>query len=413
MVPPLPMRQLLERWSDLLLDDVPRGARPTRAARESGSLLREPASEEQVKATEARLGRRLPPSYREFLLTSDGAYGDRGGATRLYTRDGREPTPFDSPVVGIGLFPCADLRWLRDVNPNEAEIYEETGEDAEFSSPVAADGHQPWPWTPMADGLVIASDRAPGRTCLVPVDGVEEWQVWEIVKESAVAYLSFRSFLEYEIELREPIRTVAGVREVIARADAGDDLARRRLSRTTAPEAVPLLVERIDPRTGGPEVSGLGRIGTSEAVEALVRLRPLGAELALVLTGTGHARDALADWAAMRELSLLGDPRAAQIAVRTIGELTSLPSLDYAHRDRLRTAIRVLGDSGDAGYIAMLLPLRSRGSDEWIAIETARALAWLGAPEGRELLTDLAQTEGQEDRAATFMLGLMDEGYLP
>lgn len=413
MVPPLPMPQLLERWSELLLADVPLGTMPTRAARESGSLLREPATDEEVQATEARLGRRLPPSYREFLLASDGAYGDRGGATRVHTRDGWEPTPSDSPVVGVGLFPCADLRWLRDVSSWEAELYEDTEGDAEFGAPVTDDGQEPWPWTPMADGLVIGRDWAPGRTCLVPVDGVEEWQVWEIVKESAIAYLSFRSFLEYEVELREPVRTLAEVRDVIARADSGDALASQRLSRTTAPGAVPLLVERVDPRWGGPEVLGLGRIGTPDAVDALARLRPRGAEEALTLAGTDRARDVLAEWGATWELSLLGDVRAGQIAAREIGELISMRTLDYAQGDRLRTAVRVLGASGDAGYVNVLLPLRSRRSEPWVAVETARALAWLGAPEGRELLEELAAGDDQEGRSAAFMLGRMDEGYLP
>ncbi|AEW98340.1 SMI1/KNR4 family protein [Streptantibioticus cattleyicolor] len=40
--------------------------------RESGWLGREPATEEEVRAAEERLGVRLPPAYRSFLLTSNG-----------------------------------------------------------------------------------------------------------------------------------------------------------------------------------------------------------------------------------------------------------------------------------------------------------------------------------------------------
>jgi hypothetical protein len=43
--------------------------------REAGRLGRGPASEEAVLAAEARLGVRLPPSYRSFLLTSNGWNG--------------------------------------------------------------------------------------------------------------------------------------------------------------------------------------------------------------------------------------------------------------------------------------------------------------------------------------------------
>ncbi|MFG2599497.1 SMI1/KNR4 family protein [Streptomyces sp. NPDC048462] len=42
------------------------------AQRDAGWLGYEPASEQAVLATEERLGVRLPPSYRNFLLTSNG-----------------------------------------------------------------------------------------------------------------------------------------------------------------------------------------------------------------------------------------------------------------------------------------------------------------------------------------------------
>ncbi|MEU6768055.1 SMI1/KNR4 family protein [Streptomyces sp. NPDC046853] len=44
----------------------------SQAQRESGWLGHEPASEEAVLAAEERLGVRLPPTYRNFLLTSNG-----------------------------------------------------------------------------------------------------------------------------------------------------------------------------------------------------------------------------------------------------------------------------------------------------------------------------------------------------
>jgi hypothetical protein len=43
--------------------------------RENRWLGYEPAGEEAVRAAEERLGVRLPPSYRNFLLTSNGATG--------------------------------------------------------------------------------------------------------------------------------------------------------------------------------------------------------------------------------------------------------------------------------------------------------------------------------------------------
>ena len=68
----------LRTWNDMLLGAVEPG-RPdtwsddlTPAIVESGWLGSPPATEEQVAALEARLGATLPPSYRSFLLTSNG-----------------------------------------------------------------------------------------------------------------------------------------------------------------------------------------------------------------------------------------------------------------------------------------------------------------------------------------------------
>ncbi len=68
-------RSFLRRWSgewaDSLTDDETRGE-DDEAARRARWLGFPPASEERIAAMEERLGRRMPPSYREFLEVSDG-----------------------------------------------------------------------------------------------------------------------------------------------------------------------------------------------------------------------------------------------------------------------------------------------------------------------------------------------------
>ncbi|MET0788395.1 MAG: SMI1/KNR4 family protein [Cellulomonas sp.] len=403
MTNPTPMSALAQRWSELALADVPLGGMATRAARESGSLLREPATEEQVREVEARLGRRLPPSYREFLLVSDGAFGDLYGATCVYSEDGFEEAPPESSVVGVGLLPVADLRWLRDAHPATAALYAGIGGPCE---PVTHDFADPWPWAPFADGLVIDTDKAPGQTCLVPFAGLEEWQVWNIHKETSEAYVSFRSFLEYQVALREPIESVDELRAVIERASSGDYVATRRLSRTTAPDAVPVLAELVDPRFGVQPALGLGRIGTPEAIAALVRLLPAGVEEALALAGTDQARDVLADWGEFHLLSLLGDVRGAEIAASRLVEVPSalLPG-------QVNSAVRVLGRAGDPRFVEPLLALVP--DDDWTELGIAHALARLGAPEGRERLDVLARGDGPMKRAARLSLERLERGRLP
>ncbi|WEV28962.1 SMI1/KNR4 family protein [Streptomyces sp. 71268] len=60
-----------EEWADSLTDDDVRNADDL-AARRARWLGLPPATEEQIVALEQRLGRRLPPSYREFLKVTDG-----------------------------------------------------------------------------------------------------------------------------------------------------------------------------------------------------------------------------------------------------------------------------------------------------------------------------------------------------
>lgn len=58
-------------WADSLPDDEARGE-DDEAAWQARWLGFPPASEERIRAMEERLGRRMPPSYREFVKVSDG-----------------------------------------------------------------------------------------------------------------------------------------------------------------------------------------------------------------------------------------------------------------------------------------------------------------------------------------------------
>ncbi|MGW5097262.1 SMI1/KNR4 family protein [Streptomyces nodosus] len=71
----LDWRSFLLRWSGEWADSLPDGEKrgeDEEAARQARWLGFPPASEERIAAVEERLGRRMPPSYREFLKVSDG-----------------------------------------------------------------------------------------------------------------------------------------------------------------------------------------------------------------------------------------------------------------------------------------------------------------------------------------------------
>ncbi|MEU1177856.1 SMI1/KNR4 family protein [Streptomyces sp. NPDC005820] len=68
-------RSFLLRWSGEWADSLPEDetrAEDDEAARQARWLGFPPASEERIAAMEERLGRRMPPSYREFLGVTDG-----------------------------------------------------------------------------------------------------------------------------------------------------------------------------------------------------------------------------------------------------------------------------------------------------------------------------------------------------
>ncbi|MCC3651017.1 SMI1/KNR4 family protein [Streptomyces sp. S07_1.15] len=68
-------RSFLRRWSGEWADSLPAGetrSEADEAARQARWLGFPPASEERITAMEERLGRPMPPSYREFLQASDG-----------------------------------------------------------------------------------------------------------------------------------------------------------------------------------------------------------------------------------------------------------------------------------------------------------------------------------------------------
>ncbi|MFB6849021.1 SMI1/KNR4 family protein [Streptomyces sp. NPDC056373] len=88
-------------WADSLTEDTTRGAEDE-AARQTRWLGFPPASEERIAALEGRLGRRMPPSYREFLAVTDG-WRHAGGFVWLLA--GTESAHWHADASGLaGMF---------------------------------------------------------------------------------------------------------------------------------------------------------------------------------------------------------------------------------------------------------------------------------------------------------------------
>jgi HEAT repeat protein len=241
----------------------------------------------------------------------------------------------------------------------------------------------------MATGLLIATEKAPGTTVLIPFDDQPEWQLWNVHKETSVGYLSFRSFLEHEVNSRLPLTDMRTILDIIGRAREGGEAEAYPLMRVTNPDALPLLLDLLnDARLAGIAARGLGSIGTDEAVAALGRLPDDEVvRTALVTAGTHAARDALADRGDYLKLYELQDPRAFRIAEQVIrGERSRPPWAPTG-------AVTILGLSGDTGYVPLLRGLLD-DSDVQMRYSAAYALARLGDRQGEEVIERLIQTPG-------------------
>ncbi|SMD25828.1 SMI1 / KNR4 family (SUKH-1) [Kibdelosporangium aridum] len=172
-------REWLARWSD----EWVRSAEPAELDPEVQRdrwLGFAPASEEAVAAAEARLGYTLPPSYREFLLTTDG--WRNAGMFVWRMRD------------------TSNLGWLRDIEPFWEESWEDADDDLDddFDEDLgdeSADEDSPSD-NKFSRGLLISLQADAGILFLDPgdVDENGEWAAYSLFSWRAAPPTRFPSF---------------------------------------------------------------------------------------------------------------------------------------------------------------------------------------------------------------------------
>ena len=89
-------RQFLQRWNE---DYLASGQPLPKSARSSRWLGYDPAGEDEIEATEQRIGYRLPPSYRAFLLTTNGWRRPAAAVKRLRPAKKVEWLEVDDPQL--------------------------------------------------------------------------------------------------------------------------------------------------------------------------------------------------------------------------------------------------------------------------------------------------------------------------
>ncbi|MEV6607766.1 SMI1/KNR4 family protein [Kutzneria sp. NPDC051319] len=106
-----------------------------------------PAAEEDVLAAEERLGARLPPAYRNFLLASNGLSAD---------------------VFAVDLLPAKEIGWLRETEPELLAAW--STPDMDFFADHAA---------VLAQCLLISLDDGGAGHYLFLHPGDGEWTAYE------------------------------------------------------------------------------------------------------------------------------------------------------------------------------------------------------------------------------------------
>lgn len=211
----LTMGGLIDEWASRVLGPQRDREYDPPAVTATGSVLRPPASRAAIEAAERRLGSRLPPSYRQFLEVTNGAYalGESVQVGRFLSSGPAVQQGFGFlPVEDIGLFATnepflVDL-WLEfdlesdddtcPVGPHfrarggEAQYRllrdKEEGKTGHFLSALQVSVCEQW--------TVILLN--PG---VVDCDG--EWEVWDVYTTmgSPTRHNSFRAYLESVVGL--------------------------------------------------------------------------------------------------------------------------------------------------------------------------------------------------------------------
>jgi hypothetical protein len=164
----------LARWSREWISSAESGTLESNVLRD-GWLGYAPATPDAIAAAETRLGVRLPPSYRDFLLTTDG-WRDAG----MFVSQMR-----DTSSVG----------WLADIESFWAEGWDE------FYAPDGGED-DPEARNPFSRGLMISLEADAGVLFLDPedVDGVGEWAAYSHFSwraEPPTRFPSFTALMEH------------------------------------------------------------------------------------------------------------------------------------------------------------------------------------------------------------------------
>ncbi|MFI6564243.1 SMI1/KNR4 family protein [Streptomyces sp. NPDC050534] len=217
---PFDWHTFLRRWQE---EWVPRAGDQLDGGRTAATPSRPGADEAAIAAAEERLGRRLPPSYREFLAVSDGWHVDQMAG--VYQLGG-----------------AADIDWFRDPYDLTSQYEEDLGDDPSYEDVLLAGM-----WR---RALRLETDSDASYALLDPGDSDQdgEWALYVYKAwggELPDRYPSFRAYMEAMYRGFHADRAARAdfVNATTRAQDAHVDEARLLALRGRHEEALALLVE--------------------------------------------------------------------------------------------------------------------------------------------------------------------------
>jgi hypothetical protein len=175
-------KNLLEKWNKAIFDNIDEGHVENYESQfpdvlESKCCLQIVATEEEISELEKRLGAKLPLSYRNFLVASNG-FTILDEYCELYGTD--------------------QIKWFIEENRDWAECWGDNGDDIEDEKYFQYGKHQDSCWIRgryMKTALQISSTEDGYVYLLNPeiIDSRNEWEAWDFGNKNAGAY-RYRSF---------------------------------------------------------------------------------------------------------------------------------------------------------------------------------------------------------------------------
>lgn len=225
---------LLERWERAL---QARESRPLGSGEEEPTPFRRPgANVADVEALERRIGRRLPPSYRSFLLVTDGFRAAGWGAARPF-----ESADYDGllPATAVTTLAWADpvtvMSWAVPgasfggdlFEPEDAIAFLSLDEETRYEHPPL--GH-------LIHAIAASGPQQHGNVVLDPlvVDAAGEWEAWRWDADGCTRFASFGDLVEQLVDEAEreaasvaptaPAAVRSEAEEAVARLESADDV---------------------------------------------------------------------------------------------------------------------------------------------------------------------------------------------